>query len=190
MFLSKDPGIGAPNIPPAACCAPGVKGEAIVGEMGSSRRSDYTIIGDSVNLGSRLESLCKFYGSKCNISDYTKSQLKGSYIYRLLDTVTVKGQSKPIKIWQVIDYDNDEKENTLYDVTRVKLDEELTAYHKALDLYHHTHFEESLEIFKKVNLSKYKTNQRIYDIYIQRCEDYIQEPPENFDGVFRHTTKG
>ncbi len=51
-------------------------GIAIVGEMGSKGRSDYTVIGDSINLGARLESLCKFYGSKLNISNFTKEQLK------------------------------------------------------------------------------------------------------------------
>lgn len=65
-------------------------GLAIVGEMGTSSQSDYTVIGDAINLGSRLESLCKYYNSHLTISNFTKSLLKGSYIFRFLDLVTVK----------------------------------------------------------------------------------------------------
>ncbi|MDQ7067383.1 MAG: adenylate/guanylate cyclase domain-containing protein, partial [Sulfurimonas sp.] len=68
-------------------------GVAIVGEMGSSQRSDYTVIGDPINLGARLESLCKYYNSKLNISNFTKEMLTGDYIFRFLDLVTVKGKA-------------------------------------------------------------------------------------------------
>ncbi|MDQ1340403.1 MAG: adenylate cyclase [Campylobacterota bacterium] len=166
-------------------------GVAIVGEMGSTGRSDYTCIGDPINLGSRLESLCKYYNSKCNISNFTKAQLKGTYIYRFLDLVTVKGKKEPIEIWQIHDFDEDmPPEETLYKVPRAKLDEELALYHHAIELYKGAKFEEALKIFKEMNESKDKTNNAIYDIYIERCEHYIEVPPKDFNGVFVHTTKG
>jgi len=169
-------------------------GVAIAGEMGSSQRSDYTVIGDPINLGARLESLCKYYNSKMNISNFTKEKLTGDYIFRFLDLVTVKGKSEPIEIWQVVDYDRDEKTeidaHKLYPVTRARLDEELKLYHEAIALYKDAKFKEALKIFTDVNSWEDKTNKNVYNMYIERCEHYIEVPPIDFNGVFAHTTKG
>jgi len=165
-------------------------GIAIAGEMGSSQRSDYTVIGDPINLGARLESLCKYYGSKCNISNFTKLQLTGHYIFRYLDLVLVKGKSEPVEIWQVIDYDNANSNQKLFSVKREELDNELREYNSALDLYKKGLFKEALTMFIKLDNSKLKTNDKIYKIYIERCEHYVNFPPKDFNGVFIHTTKG
>jgi len=163
-------------------------GVAIVGEMGSSGRSDYTVIGDPINLGARLESLCKFYNSRLNISNFTKDKLTGDYIYRFLDLVTVKGKSEPIEIWQIHDY-ADSKE-TLFYSSMEELLKELDYYHKAIKFYKAAKFADALEIFKDINGWENKSNLKIYDIYIERCEHYIEQPPKDFNGVFVHTTKG
>ena len=92
-------------------------GVAIVGEMGSTKRSDYIVIGDPINLGSRLESLCKFYNSRLNISNFTKSKLKGEYIFRFINLVTVKGKKEPVEIWQIHDFAK-VKGETLFDLDR------------------------------------------------------------------------
>jgi adenylate cyclase len=155
-------------------------GVAIVGEMGSSGRSDYTVIGDPINLGARLESLCKFYNSKINISNFMKEKLKEPYIFRFLDLVKVKGKSKPVQIWQVLDFGE----------AKGELKQELDTYHHAIELYKASQFTQALEIFKELDANPNKTNQNIYAMYMQRCEHYIQMPPENFDGMFEHTTKG
>ncbi len=164
-------------------------GTAIVGEMGTRGRSDYTVIGDTINLGSRLESLCKYYNSRLNISGFTKQALKGEYIFRFLDLVTVKGKNEPVEIWQIHDYDRLMK-HTLYPVSKEELEKELKRYHEAIELYKTGLFEEALAIFKEVESWENKTNRSIYKIYIDRCEHYIQNPPEAFNGVFVHTTKG
>ena len=166
-------------------------GVVIAGEMGSSQRSDYTVIGDPINLGARLESLCKFYNSKCNISNFTKEKINNeNYIFRFLDLVTVKGKKEPIEIWQIHDYNRDESLHKLYNVTKKRLFEELEQYHNAINLYKEASFSQALTIFKELDSWEDKTNKNIYGIYIQRCEHYIKEPPKNFNGVFVHTTKG
>jgi adenylate cyclase len=163
-------------------------GVAIVGEMGSTKRSDYTVIGDPINLGARLESLCKYYNSRLNISNFTKEMLKGEYIFRFLDLVTVKGKVEPIEIWQIHDF-KDSKEPLFYS-DKEQLLKELEYYHKAIDLYKLQNFKEALRIFEDINSWRDRANLKIYDIYIQRCKHYIEVPPKDFNGVFVHTTKG
>ena len=164
-------------------------GEAIVGEMGSKKRSDYTVIGDAINLGARLESLCKYYNSRLNISNYTKQRLKGKYIFRFLDLVTVKGKEEPVEIWQVHDFDRD-GDDVLFYHSKKELLKELDEYHEAIKLYKSQKFLDALKVFEKLDALKYKSNIKIYDIYIQRCKHYIEYPPKDFNGVFVHTTKG
>ncbi len=76
-------------------------GEMVAGNIGSDTIMSYTVIGDTVNLGARLESLNKEYGTRVIISDATRAHLKGSYDIRPLGEVTVKGKSKPVAIFEV-----------------------------------------------------------------------------------------
>ncbi|QSZ43041.1 CHASE2 domain-containing protein [Sulfurimonas aquatica] len=169
-------------------------GIATIGEMGSSGRSDYTAIGDPINLGARLESLCKYYNSMCNISNYVKERIPNDkYIFRFLDLVTVKGQSIPVEVWQIVDYSElptKWKDKPLYKVTKERLLEEIDYYHSAIELYKNAKFEEALVIFQDLEHCLDKSNKNIYKMYIERCEHYIEEPPVDFNGVFVHKTKG
>lgn len=152
-------------------------GVAIVGEMGSHHRSDYTAIGDPINLGSRLEGLCKPYGVTLIISEFTKAGLKDEYIIRDLDLVRVKGKELPVAIFEVIDFGKPD----------TKLADELNHYQEALALYRGADFIAALNIFESLKVAHPDT--KLYTLYTERCEHFIENPPVNFDGVFTFTTK-
>lgn len=148
-------------------------GLVTVGEMGSVDRSDFTIIGDSVNLGSRLEGLTKFYGAKIIISEDTKKLLTKKYKIRELDRVQVKGKSKSITIFEVLgfgDFSDDEK------IIEKR-------YIDALNLYKNAKFDLSAYEFEKLG------DTTLYNLYAKRCKELQGQDIEDFDGVYKFTTK-
>jgi len=83
-----------------------------VGNMGSANRMDYTLMGDSVNLGARLEGTNKIYGTNVIVSEFTYEKIKDKFLCRELDTIRVKGKSKPVRIYEVFEFTG-ENENTI-----------------------------------------------------------------------------
>ena len=147
-------------------------GLATIGEMGSTGRSDYTIIGDNVNLASRLEGLTKLYGAKIIISESTKAQLQQKYFIRSLDIVKVKGKKKAVEIFEVM-------------ATMLKLKEQ-EHYQLALTHYRASKISEALLLFIAL---EQESPSKLYKLYVTRCQDAIKNGIENFEVITTMQTK-
>lgn len=143
-------------------------GEVIVGNMGSNKKFDFTVMGDNVNIAARLEAINKFYGTDIIVSENTKLSNNDKFLFRELDYLVVKGKSKPIKIFELIGYAD---ENFNIDYQRM-----INDFEYALNLYRNRKFSESLEIFK--DIIEYKPNDKPSLLYIERCNEFIKNPPD------------
>jgi len=152
-------------------------GKMNVGNMGSQFRIAYTVMGDTVNLGSRLEGITKQYGVDIIVNDRTVQQVD-DFAFRELDLVRVKGKTEPAAIFEPIG-----RREELDVITISRLDD----YTRALAAYRRCAWDEAQHLFEKLTEERHEL---LYNVYLDRIAQFRREPPpENWDGVFDHVTK-
>ncbi len=155
-------------------------GTMIVGNMGGRDRFDYTVIGDSVNLASRLEGANKQYGSSIMISDMTYQHVKAQVKVRELDLIQVKGKTEPVKVWELL--------GTADMTMNENQKQSLEIYHEGLRLYRERNWQEAIAYFQQAK--QLDPTCRVSEIYEQRANLYqLNPPPADWTGVFVMTTK-
>jgi adenylate cyclase len=159
-------------------------GKMVTGNMGSTMRMNYTMMGDTVNLAARLESSAKQYGIYIQVANETYTPCKDKFTWRDLDFVRVMGKTEPAQVYELIAVAGKETEQ---DKTILK------AYHEALELYRSQDWDKAKDAFKVADeledmFPGRKTNPS--RVYIPRCDHWKTNPPgDDWDGVWTLTSK-
>lgn len=172
-------------------------GNIVTGNMGSTMRKNYTMMGDEVNLAARLESAAKQYGAyihvcKNTIDQLVEQKIDSQYIYRSLDIIRVVGKDEPVETFELLAYANDQKADSLQKLC------ELWA--QARNAYLNMQWDKAIELFTKClefepHLPERDPGSKTCpsQVYIKRCLAYKQNPPasagEKWDGIFTATEK-
>ncbi|MFA6471935.1 MAG: adenylate/guanylate cyclase domain-containing protein, partial [Candidatus Latescibacterota bacterium] len=155
-------------------------GPMVIGNMGSREIFDYTVMGDNVNLSSRLEGANKVYGTYIMCSEATRQMVENSIITRELDLIRVKGKKSGVRIFEVL-----AKKTDGISETRQRL---IETYQRGIEAYKDRRWEEGIALFQES--LDIDTSDGPSALYLERCTEFLSNPPqEDWDGIFTMRTK-
>lgn len=153
-------------------------GKIVAGNIGSSRRMDYTAIGDTVNLSARLEGVNKIYKTKIIISDATFNLINNEFICRELDFLKVKGKKTPTRIYELIAH-REHGDTDQY--------QWIEKYHEALETYRQGNWEKAGALFETIAEEEHADPASL--VMAERCKYLIANPPTQWDGILKLEVK-
>jgi adenylate cyclase len=153
-------------------------GLVTAGNMGTRKVLNYTIMGDTVNLGARLESANKQYGTNIMIGESTYELTKDKFDTRRLDYIRVKGKEKGVYVYELL--------GPINSITPERA-EQIRLYESAFEEYLKTHFETAIQLLDQALII---SDDKPSETLKSRCEEYLKSPPESdWDGIYTMTSK-
>ena len=159
-------------------------GKMVIGNMGTDKKMNYTMMGNNVNIAARLEGVNKAYSSWVLVSESTWTEAnsgdhQGKLLARRLDKVRVMGIEKPVQLYNIMGFVSEMTEEEK---------ESVEVFHHALDLYLQRNFQQALDLFKKAG--QLNQQDKTPDVFVERCQKFIKTPPaSDWSGVMTMSTK-